>query len=148
MAQGTPVYFSDQVILLGDGAEPEVFTAPCGITSVTKTTNKETGTVNMPDCDDPDLPGWLRIYLISNQMVLSGSGTVALESLDRWSDWDIAGDMKNVRFYRDIAAGVGGGYFVGPALLTQWEEAAEARAPYTFTFGITFDGQPTWVPKA
>lgn len=148
MAQGTPVFFGKQALLIGDGATPEVFSAWCGITSLTKTTNKETGTVNMPDCDDPDLPGWLETYLISNQMVVSGSGTVAQQSLPDWDEWDRDGSSKTVRWYRDLSAANGGGYYEGPALLTQWEESAENRAPYTFTFSVTFQGKPTWTPAA
>ena len=146
MAQGTSVRFGQQVLLIGDGGSPETFSAWCGITSLTKTTNKETGTVNMPDCEDPDLPGWLEIYLISNQMVISGEGTLAQESLPDWDEWDRLGDLRNVRWYRNLTAGSGGGYYVGPAMLTTWEESAESRAPYTFSFGVTFNGKPTWVP--
>jgi hypothetical protein len=148
MAAGTPVFFGLQALLIGDGANPETFSSWCGITSLTKTTNKETGTVAMPDCDDPDLPSWLLIYLVSNQMAITGSGTLATESLPDFDQWDREGGYKNVRWYRNLAAGQGGGYYVGPALLTQWEEAAEAKAPYTFNFGVTFNGQPSWVPAA
>lgn len=147
MATGTIVPFSKQALLVGDGATPtEVFAALCGITSLTKTTNKETGTVNMPDCENPDLPGWLEVYLISNQMVISGSGTIAQESLQTWDEWDRTGEFKNVRWLRDITAANGGGHYQGRALLTQWEEVAEARAPFTFNFAVTFSGQPVWTP--
>jgi hypothetical protein len=148
MAQGTPVYFSNGVLMISNGAGVPVYEAWCGITQLTKTTNKETGTVNMPDCDDPDLPGWLLIYLISNQMAITGAGTVATESLPDWDAWDRVGGYKDVRWYRDLTAIQGGGYYEGPALLTAWEESADIRAPYTFSFGVTFNGKPTWYPAA
>lgn len=146
MAQGTPIFFSKIGLLISNGATPAVYEAWCGITGLTKTSNKETGTVNMPDCADPDLPGWLRIYLISNQLVISGTGTAARESFKDFEDWDRIADMRNVRLVIDIDPADGGGYYEGPALLTQWEVTAENRAPWTFSFGVTFDGQPTWVP--
>ncbi len=78
-------------------------------------------------------------------MVINFSGTLTQESLPDFDLWDRNGGYKNVRWYRNIAAGNGGGYYVGSALLTQWEEAAEAKAPYTFTGAITYSGKPTWV---
>lgn len=149
MAQGTPLQFSKGALLVGNApVTPEVFAAMCGITSITQTFNKETGTVNMPDCTNPDLPGWLRIYLISNQMAITGSGTVALESMETFRDWAHSGEFKNVKWVITAPTGEGGGTYAGSALLTQWEMAAEARAPFTFNFGVTFDGEPIWTPLA
>lgn len=148
MAEGTPVFFGLQTLLIGNGANPEVFSSWCGITQITKTTNKETGTVAMPDCDDPDLPAWMIAYLISNQMVINFSGTLPQESLPDWDAWDREGGYKNVRWYRNLSAGAGGGYYQGPALLSQWEEGADIRAPFTFTGAVTFSGKPDWVPAA
>lgn len=154
MATGTPIKFSKLALLIGDGATPEVFSAWCGITGITKTTNKDTGTVAMPDCDDPDLPSWLEVYLVSNQMVISGTGTVAQESFEDFEKWDRGevvgglddGVFRNIRFMINIDPANGGGYYEGSAMLTQWEVAAQNRAPGTFTFSTTFNGQPTWVP--
>ncbi len=148
MAEGNPVFFGMQALLIGNGADPEVFASWCGITQLTKTTNKEIGTVAMPDCSEPDAAAWLISYLISNQMAVTGSGTVTQESLKDFDEWDREGGYKNVRWYRNLSAGAGGGYYVGPALLSQWEESADIRAPYTFNFGVTFSGKPTWVPTA
>jgi len=41
-------------VLLGDGASPIVYSAPCGFTSKSMTITKELTDVNIPDCDDPD----------------------------------------------------------------------------------------------
>lgn len=148
MAKGSPIFFNKLALLITNGGTPPEFNAWCGITSLTKTTNKETGTVNMPDCDDPDLPGWLTIYLISNQLVVSGTGTAALESFKDFEAWDRVSDKRDVQFLMDLPAQQGGGKYEGPALLTQWEVAGENRAPATFSFAVTFDGQPNWIPAA
>lgn len=147
MATGTPIFFSKIILMISNGATPTpVFESWCGITGLTKTSNKETGTVAMPDCDDPDLPSWLEVYLISNQLVVSFTGTAAQESFKDFEEWDRLSDMRDVRLLIDIPAADGGGYYEGPALLTQWEAAAENRAPWTFTGAVTFSGQPVWTP--
>lgn len=148
MAQATTIKFGQQALLLGNGATPEVFATPCGITSLTKTTNVETNTVNIPDCDDPDLASFLGIDEISRQIVLSFGGVLATESLLTWQTWDLAGGYKTVRWFRNLTAPNGGGYLEGSVLLTAFEEAAEAKQRYQITGTMTFDGKPTWTPAA
>ncbi len=146
MAQATTVKFGSQQLLIGDGATPtELFSAPCGITSLTKTTNVETNTVNIPDCDDPDLASFLGIDEVSRQIQIQFSGVLATEYLPEWNEWDLEGGYKNVRWYRDLTAPNGGGYLQGQALLTAFEESAEAKQRYNMSGTITFDGKPTWV---
>lgn len=154
MAGGTPIFFS-KIALMIDTLGNDSFDAWCGITGLTKTSNKDIGTIAMPDCDDPDLPAWLEAYLISNQMVVTGTGTAARESFKEFEAWDrgttyagatLEGGMKTARLVLDIAKADGGGHYEGDALLSQWEASAQNRAPWTFSFGVTFSGQPTWVP--
>lgn len=148
MAQMTRVRFGEKALLIGDGATPEVFGAPCGLNELTRTTNTETETVNLPDCDDPDALSWLGVDEISKQMVITFSGQVAQESHAMWGEWDREGGPKNVRFYTDLLAIKGGGYFEGPAYLTAYEETAQIKRSWNNTGTITFDGKPTWVPAA
>lgn len=158
MAQGTSIKFGQQALLIGNGATPEVFVAPCGITSLTKVTNFNTTTTEVPDCDDPDLPSWLTIDPVSKQMVLSGSGVLTVEYLRYWDAWDNDRDpdtnallpdlFKTVRWYRNLTGANGGGYYAGPALLTRFEEAGANKGRYQVTFSITFDGKPIWNPAA
>ena len=149
MTQATTIRFGRQAILIGDGATPvEAFAAPCGLTSLTKTTNVETNTVNIPDCTDPDLSSWLGIDEISRQIQLSFGGILNVESLQLWQEWDLAGGYKNVRWFRDLDLADGGGYLQGPALLTAFEETGEEKQRYQISGTITFDGKPTWTDAA
>ena len=59
MAQPTVAKPGAFVISLGDGATPEVFTAPCGLTTKAARWNRGLGEVNIPDCDDPDAVIWI-----------------------------------------------------------------------------------------
>lgn len=148
MTQATTFKFGKQAILIEWVEDSGTYTAPCGLTSLTKTTNVATETVAIPDCDDPDVASWLGIDEISRQIVLSGTGVAATESYDLWRAWDLAGGYKNVRWFTDLAAGDGGGYLQGSALLTTFEETAEEKRRWNLSIGLTFDGQPTWTAAA
>ena len=144
MAQALTVRFGEQMLLIGDGADPEVFSAPCGITSLTKSTSTNTSDVDIPDCDDPDLVVWLGIDEVSKRMTLTFSGTIAQQSLALWQEWELDGGLRNVRWMRNLTDLALRGYLAGPALLTEFEETAEGRGRYTFTGTIIFDGKPVW----
>lgn len=156
MAAATTIRFGTQALLIEWTPDSGTFTAPCGITSLTKTTNVETNTVNIPDCDDPDLASWLGVDEISRQIVLSFGGVLAqdiisglgISALGAWQAWDLAGGYKNVRWYRNLQAANGGGYLWGPALLTAFEETGEAKQRFNMSGTVTFDGKPTWVAAA
>lgn len=144
MAQINSIKFGEQMLLIGDGADPEVFSAPCGISSLTKSTSTNTSDVDLPDCDDPDLVVWLGVDEVSKRMTLTFSGTLAQQYLAEWQDWDLDGGTRNVRWMRNLTNPNLRGHLSGPALLTEFEESAESRGRYTFTGTIIFDGKPVW----
>lgn len=144
MAQAQTIKFGEQMLLIGDGADPEVFSSPCGITSLTKSTSTNTSDIDIPDCDDPDLVIWLGIDEVSKRMTLTFSGTLAQQSLALWQEWELDGGLRNVRWMRNLTNLDLRGYLEGPALLTEFEETSEARGRYTFTGTIIFDGKPVW----
>jgi len=146
MASANTIKFGEQALLVGDGATPEVFSSPCGITSLTKSTSTNTSDIDIPDCDDPDLVIWLGIDEVSKRMTLTFSGTIAQQSLALWQEWELDGGLRNVRWLRNLTNLDLRGYLEGPALLTEFEETSEARGRYTFTGTIIFDGKPVWVP--
>jgi len=145
MAQIQSIKFGEQMLLIGDGADPEVFSSPCGINSLTKSTSTNTSDVDLPDCDDPDLVVWLGIDEVSKRMTLTFSGTIAQQALAMWQEWELDGGTRNVRWLRNLTNLALRGYLEGPALLTEFEETSEARGRYTFTGTIIFDGKPIWV---
>lgn len=145
MAQAVSIKFGLIALMLGDGATPtEVFEAPCGVTSLTVTTNVETNTTNLPDCSDPDLASWLAIDEISRQKQVSGSGVLDQNAAKIWRAWDLAGGPKNVRVYTNLTAANGGGHLSGAAVLTAYEETGERGGRWNNSFTLVFDGKPTW----
>lgn len=148
MAQAKTIRFAGQLLMLGDGAEPEVFAAPCGFTSLNLTVNIETNSTNVPDCADPDLPAWLESDEVSKQMVVGGTGVIDTDALQIWREWLLAGGEKNVRWFTTGAAADGGGYWQAPGILSTYEETGERGQRWQLNIGITLNGAPAWTDAA
>ena len=84
MAKPVTVKFGKFFVRLSDGETPPNFVAPCGFTSKSYTENVSLGETNIPDCDDPDAPGWIERDTQSISATISGSGVLAKESVPIW----------------------------------------------------------------
>jgi predicted secreted protein len=84
MAQPTTARPGKMRILLGNGATPEVFAAPCGLTTKGLTITQNLSEVSIPDCDDPDAAFWLARDTVSLSVGVSGDGVLAAESQATW----------------------------------------------------------------
>jgi hypothetical protein len=137
MAQATTYPFSQFLVKIGDGASPEVFTDPCGLTSKGLTRTANLNDTNIPDCDDPDAPSWLGRDVVSYQGAIAGSGVVAEESFDTWEDWWNAGETRNVR----IELGNPVAYaWIMPAKLQEFAITAERGNKVQMAVNIVSDG--------
>lgn len=146
MAQAKTLRFAEQALLLGNGATPtEVFTAPCGFTSLNLTVNIETNSTNVPDCADPDLPAWLASDEVSKQMVLGGDGVLDTDAVQIWREWLLEGGERNVRWLTDGTTNdEANGYFAAPGILTTYEETGTRGERWSLNIGITLNGAPTF----
>lgn len=89
MAQPTTTKGGRFRVLLGDDANPIVYTAPCGFLSKSLTMTKGLEDVQLPDCLDPDKVPWLGRDATSLGMTISGEGVAASESIETWLDaWE------------------------------------------------------------
>jgi len=86
LAQATTIKGGKVKVLLGDGADPMVYTAPCGFTSKSITLSKGLEEVRVPDCTDPDKVDWMGRDATSLSMSVSGEGVLASESVEAWLD--------------------------------------------------------------
>lgn len=86
MAQATTTRFGKFRVMLGDGADPQVYSVPCGFTSKSLTLTKNLSEVNIPDCADPDAVPWIGRDAQSLSMSVSGEGVLAAESVETWLD--------------------------------------------------------------
>lgn len=97
MAQPTTARFGKMRIMLGDGATPEVFAAPCGFTSKGVTISKNLTEVSIPDCDDEDAPIWLGRDVASQTATITGDGVAAAESIEDWDNAAMSTDPVSMR---------------------------------------------------
>lgn len=84
MAQPVTAKFGKFRVLLGSGAAPYTYAAPCGFTSKSLTLTKDLTDVNLPDCDDPDAVAWVGRDAASLSASVSGEGVLASESVETW----------------------------------------------------------------
>lgn len=105
MAQPTTARPGKMRILLGDGASPEVFTAPCGLTTKALRVSKDLSDVLIPDCDDPDAPNWLARDVTSLSIEITGEGLLAAESEAVWNDATFSTESVNVKVEIEFTTG-------------------------------------------
>lgn len=103
MARPTTLRGTKLLIKLGNGASPETFTAPCAL--VTKSLSRSAGLneFNLEDCDNPDAPIWTERVKGALTGSVSGSGTLAKESLDAYEDFFAAVESRNVQVTLDFS---------------------------------------------
>ena len=149
MAKPTTARWSKLLIELGDGGSPETFTAPCGLTSKGFNRSATTSDTNVPDCDDPDAPVWTERVATAFSAQVSGSGVLALDSLDAWDTWFSSGLTKNVRVTMDVPLANNGRYWTVPMVLTSFDltgNTADGKCQVSVT--MQSDGPVVMTPAA
>jgi len=101
VAQPTTMRFGKFRVLLGDGATPEAFTAPCGFTSRSFSRSKELSDIVIPDCDNPDAPSHVARDVRSLSSSISGSGVLAKTALPTWEAAYDSAESVNCRIEMD-----------------------------------------------
>lgn len=144
MAKPTTTTFGHILIYVGDGATPEVFTAPCGLTSKSLEVKSDTSSTALPDCDDPDAPAWNDTATKALSANVSGEGILAMESLSLWRKWVMGGASKNVRVVVNETLAKGGGMWSGAAVLTSFKVSADTGEKPKVSINIESDGQWIW----
>lgn len=148
MARPTTEKFSEFVILVGDGENPEGFDVVCGLTTKGIQRAANTSSVVVPDCADEDAPAFEEKAVQSLSITVSGSGVWTQENHQVFMDWWYSGATKNIKI-RNVQAGAGDTeYEEGPALLTALNNSVERGQKVTAEITIEFDGQPTRTAKA
>lgn len=148
MAKPVTLRGSKVLILLGNGASPEVFASPCGLT--TKAINFESGTndFDVPDCADPDAPTWTERVVASLSATIPGSGVLSMADLGDWRDWFLSGLPKNVQVEIDAPLAEGGGHFAMSAVMTSMDITGNQGELATLEVNIASNGPVTWVDAA
>ncbi|QWY83570.1 major tail protein [Rhizobium phage RHph_X2_26] len=84
MAKPKTVRFGAFAVMLGSGAAPYTYAAPCGFTSKALALSKELSEIVIPDCDAPDAASWVGRDVTSLSAAVNGEGVLAEESVEDW----------------------------------------------------------------
>lgn len=108
MARPTTFSYGKGRLLIGDGATPEVFAAPCGFTQANMTIDKSTSSTAVPDCDNPDAAVWDEKGVQTMSWTMQFQGVLAKESLELYENATFSSESVNIRF-EVVGAGTGAG---------------------------------------
>lgn len=147
MAQPRTLSFANFTVLLGNGATPETFAAPCGLTSRDVKFDGKSSSVIVPDCNNPEAPAWEEKAVSALSGQVSGDGILSMADLATWNDWFQSGLDKNIQIWVNDTAANGGGYWSGAAILSTFEVSAKLAADgnrATIKVTIDSDGPWTW----
>jgi predicted secreted protein len=145
MAQPTVIVGTKLLILVGDGASPEVFSQPCGLTTRGIEFKASTNTTLIPDCDDPEAPAWEAKDVNGLSATVTGSGVMAVESFDIWNDWFQAALAHNCQIKLDDAAL---GYWQGQFILTDLKYNGQRGNKVLIDITLDNTGAVPWVPAS
>lgn len=144
MAQPTVLVGTKLLILVGDGATPEVFSQPCGLTTRGIDFSASTNTTLIPDCDDPEAPAWEAKDVNGLSAQVTGSGVMAVESFDTWNDWFQTGEAKDVQIKLDDSAL---GYWAGAFILSALKYSGTRGQKVNVDITLVNTGAVPWVPN-
>jgi hypothetical protein len=140
-----PTTTQNLLIVLGDGADPEVFAHPCGATARNVTFTNNTGEEVLLDCDDPlGVPAAVHRWVESQDSSLTISGRMAKESFATWRAFSDGGAVKNVRVELMNNVTEAGGYWEIPCILSSFEVGAEGKGEVTVSAELTGAGSRSW----
>ena len=132
---------SQILIKVGDGATPEVFTHPCLINADRAfTLNAETNQFDVPDCANPQDPGWKTTNKTSLSASISGSGMIERTDMALFDAWLISKDPKNIQIE---VGGSGGRKYTGSFHLTSLEWTGTPKENATCTISLASTGAIT-----
>lgn len=130
-------------IMVGDGASPEIFSQPCGLTTRGIAFTAQTNSTLVPDCDDPELPAWETKDVSSIAAQVTGNGVLAVEAFDTWNDWFQTAAAKNCQITLDDP---GLGHWAGSFILTSFRVTGQRGQKVTVDITMDNNGAVPWVP--
>lgn len=146
MAKATTLTFSKFRVKIGNGATPEVFSAPCGFTSKSFNRSKSLNETNVPDCDDEDAPSYTERDVVANTWSVSGQGVMAAESVELWDRAYDSIESVNVLVEIDYPMPVGLVTYAGKAHIESIEDTGEKGQRVLRNISMQGDGVLTRSP--
>lgn len=143
-----PTEFDFVLIKRGDGADPEVFAAFCGIQDATINANVNTNDRFVRDCAKPGEVPNRRVKVTGKQMDITGTGLTdkdATATLD--TSLGVSGNWK-AECYQDDGTDSGTllGTYALPAVMTANNRSVPRDGVASAEFTLASDGAWTWTP--
>jgi hypothetical protein len=130
-------YFS---LMLGDGADPEVFTALCGFNTRTFRAQANTNDQFTRDCADPEDVPIRRLIVSGKAWSLTGEGTLNRSNLAviqaAWAERILFTEPADDEVYQ--------GYYYGPGVMVTYEITGGDENYATLSINIESDGVWDW----
>jgi predicted secreted protein len=142
MTQPTVLPGTKLFILVGNGATPEVFDNPCGLTTNGIDFTASTGNTLIPDCADPEAAAWEAKDINALSAQVTGTGVMAIESFSVWNGWFQSGQLKNCQVKLDDPAL---GYWAGAFVLTSLKYGGTRGQKVTLDITLANSGAVPWV---
>lgn len=138
------------LVQIGDGESPEVFAHDCLINTERGVAfASETNREMIPDCDDPDAPGWSEVTVTGQSATIAGAGRLHTASVKEWFAWFTSGAAKNVRvLLGGVSLANGGGHWAGAYKLTAFEVTGPETGRAAVSVTLESHGVVTWVDAA
>lgn len=146
MTKPITVKGSQLLILVGNGASPELFEAPCGLTTKALNLAATANEFNVPDCDDPEQPMFTERVIATLSAGVTGSGILSMADYDTWRNWYLSGQAQNIHVVINVPLAQGGGYYAMSAVLTALNHTGNQGELVTIDVEIQSNGEFTWVP--
>lgn len=141
MAKPTTYKGSLVAVYLESPTTPGTYLKPCGLTEHTVSFTKNATEVNIPDCDNPELPQWVERDVESLDLSISGSGLLAAEAVQAWWKYFNDTDPVNCRVYIGAASDATNGYYWSGAFhITSFETGGTVGQKATASIGLASSG--------
>lgn len=145
MAQPTTLKSSKFLIEIGDGAVPEVFSAPCSLTTSGLQFTNTPAEFQIPDCLDREKPIWVARTIQQQSAEVTGEGLLAMEDWPIWREWELENGERNIRVHMDAPPANNGGYWEMSAVLASLNLNSPFGELTQISVSMLSNGEPTWV---
>ncbi|AGT08349.1 phage tail tube protein [Paracoccus aminophilus] len=138
-------YSGSLVAIYLEGAVAGQFTRPCGLTQHSVSFTKNMNEVDVPDCDDPDLPAWIEREVSSLDFSGNGSGVLAVGAVDTW--WEAFESKESIpaRVYIGKPDDVQNGrYWAGNIHVSSFEVTGNKGEKAQVSIAFASDGEMTF----
>lgn len=142
-----PKTYSGSVVavFLEDPENSGTFLRPCGLTQHSANFTKNLNEIDVPDCDDPDLPAWVEREVSSLDFSASGSGVLAVEAVDTWWGAFNSTESINARIYIGKPDDTDNGhYWEGLVHVTSFEVTGNRGERAQVSVNFASDGELTF----